>query len=318
MRPTRLSVFFEWLAANILDLLTIIVSVALIARFQSRPPLASDINAVASGILELATGILAVLAINAVSGLWDRNRRLGRIEGLVGKTAELAERNVSLGQENKDLIQQRLNGKPLARDFFGLDRMLPTHEFEAADTIWLSGITLTRTTKNYMQVLIKRVTAGAKIRVILLDPKADAVLDQLRQRSTGDLPVENWRNRLNLTVETIETIAKLAATSDLEPKKEGQLPAGTGVVEIGFLPYIPSFGLTMIDPDQGNGCGIIELYHHRSLEPNAMFELRANEDKEWFSFFKNQHELLWQSCRREYFIVTDDESRKTITSRPIN
>ncbi len=143
--------------------------------------------------------IITILALIAISCLWDRNRRLNRIE--------------MLSKEGRDLVQRHLGGKVFARDFFF------SKEQQLSDKNFSSAIANT--------------------------------------------------------------------------------PGSIGKVEIGYLPYVPSFGLVIIDPDQPHGTCFVELYHHRSAEPNPAFELRASEDPFWYNFFVNQYKILWESCRIE-------------------
>lgn len=149
MQPSRFQRFVEYLLDNLFDIVTIVVAGYLVIRHQIQPFAPSD-------IAELATWILAVLGLIAVSGLWDRNRRLHRIE--------------KLSEESRDLVLRRLSGKVHAADFFLAERQLSDKIFASAATIFLSGITLTRTTREYMYILSQRLVAGAYIRIIIVDP----------------------------------------------------------------------------------------------------------------------------------------------------
>ncbi|MBU1661603.1 MAG: hypothetical protein KKD28_09040, partial [Chloroflexi bacterium] len=48
--------------------------------------------------------------------------------------------------------------------------------------------------------------------------------------------------------------------------------------------------------DKPHGKIVVEIYHHRSVEPNATFTLKANQDIYWYVFFRNQFDWLWKSC----------------------
>jgi len=133
-----------------------------------------------------------------------------------------------------------------------------------------------------MHALGQRLTAGAHIRIIISDPK-DSILEEFTLRSQGVTGIDFWRARLQSTETLIDALA--------------QTPGNRGKLEVGYLPYMPSFGFVMINPDQPYGYCFVELYHHKTTEPNPTFILRASDDPHWYQFFRKQYELLWNSCR---------------------
>jgi hypothetical protein len=48
----------------------------------------------------------------------------------------------------------------------------------------------------------------------------------------------------------------------------------------------------------------VEIYHHRTAEPNPTFSLYADKDAYWYGVFRRQFDLLWRS-REEKGRVTD-------------
>jgi hypothetical protein len=263
MTPSRFRALVEYVLDNLFDILTIAVAGVLVFRYQIRPATTNDIP-------DLATWILAVLGLLAVSGLWDRNRRLDRIE--------------KLAEEGRDLVLRRVSGKARASDFFLAEPQLANSTFASAQTIFLSGYSLTRATREYLYILGQRLVAGAHIQIMLLDPDFLQVLEQASLRSMA-ATVDYWRGRVESTQTIIEAIA--------------QTPGNKGKLEIGYLPYTPSFGFVMIDPDDPHGFCFVEIYHHKSVESNPTFELRAADDPYWHSFFRRQYDILWRSCRIE-------------------
>lgn len=264
MKTERFQKIVEYLLDNLFDIVTILVAGALVIRHELRPFTANDIG-------DLATWILAVLGLIAVSGLWDRNRRMHRIE--------------RFAKEGRDLAARYLSGRVRAGDFFLSEQPVSAKTFAAADTIYFLGMTLTRTTREYMHMLGQRLEAGASIRFVILETE-EPLLQELVERSFGQTTIDYWKNRLD----TVKTVIEVIAKSSLDSK---------GDVKLGRLPFTPSFGFTMIDPDEPHGVCFVELYHHKSAEPNPVFELRASEDAYWYDFFRNQFEILWNSCRLE-------------------
>ena len=156
----------------------------------------------------------------------------------------------------------------------------------SANTVYFVGKVLSRTAREFMYVLGQRLAAGATIRFVILDPELDGSLHQAVLQSF-EAPIEFWRDTLKTTETVIEATAKT--------------PNSKGMVAIGYVPYVPSFGLALIDPDQAHGICFVELYQHRSSEPHPTFELRAADDPYWFEFFRDQFDKIWESCRVKTF-----------------
>lgn len=148
----------------------------------------------------------------------------------------------------------------------------------------MSGFTLSRTTREYLRPLEECLIAGGDVRTVILEA-TDALLAECVKRSGGQSTPEHWRKRLDSTESLLDVVAKT--------------PEVTGVLSLGHLPYVPSYGIIMVDPDTEHGVIVIELYHHRSTEDNPTFELRAGRDGKWYKFFREQFDLMWESCRVE-------------------
>ncbi len=251
----------EWLLNNWVDLITLGVASLFVIRYMLQSPTSEDIP-------ELATWILAVLGLIALSGLWERNRRLTRIE--------------ALSKEGRDLALRYLNKKVFAGDFFLSERPLTSKELSSANEVLFLGKVLARTSREFMYILGLRLMAGATVRFIILDPESDSALEQAVLESF-DTGIDFWRSSLRTTETVIEALANT--------------PNARGKVELGYLPFIPSFGLSLIDPHQPHGKCFVEIYQHRSSEPHPTFELRASDDTYWFEYFRNQFDILWASCR---------------------
>ena len=56
-------------------------------------------------------------------------------------------------------------------------------------------------------------------------------------------------------------------------------------------------GPSLIDPGETDGRSYVELYQHRSLEPDPCFSLHAERDGQWYRFFVNQFDILRESAR---------------------
>ena len=186
-------------------------------------------------------------------------------------------------EDMEQLLQHRI-GHARAGSFLSSKRYLPEQLLASAHTIHMSGFTLGRTTREYQRFLERCIMTGGTVQVMILET-TDLMLDQCVKRSGGQSGPEYWRIRLDSTKSLLDVIAKM--------------PEVKGTLSLGLLPYIPSYGLIMIDPDTDHGVIAVELYHHRSSDDNPTFELRANRDGDWYKFFRKQFDLMWESCRVE-------------------
>jgi hypothetical protein len=261
MQTNRFQAFVEFLLDNAFDIATILIAAYLVIRNELEP-FGPD------KIVDLATWILAVLGLIAVSGLWDRTRRMRRIE--------------RFSRESRDAILRYLSGELRVSDFLQPGRQLSNRALESATTVYLSGVSLSGTTRQYTHILGRRLVAGAKIRFIIVDP-LDSVLQDMVLRSWVDATPEYHRDR----IKTVETLIDYISKT----------PGSKGKVELGYLPFHPAFGMIIIDPNQPHGTCTVEIYHHKSAEPNPVIEVKASKDPFWFDFFLHQFEILWSNCR---------------------
>lgn len=258
---SRFQAFVETILDNLFDIFTVVIALFLFVRYQINPPTSND-------IAEIVTWILAVLGLLAGSGLWERNRKLRRIE--------------KLSEEARDLTLSHLSKKVYSSDFFSSGQNLTAEDLSCANTICFLGKVLARTSREYLHVLGQRLIAGANIRFVVLDPESETVLEQAELQSF-DAPLAYYRD----TIRTTETVIEVLSRT----------PNGKGKTEIGFLPFVPSFGLVLVDPQETHGTCFVEIYQHRSAEPHPTFELSAKDDPHWFAFFNEQFEKIWDSCR---------------------
>jgi hypothetical protein len=100
-----------------------------------------------------------------------------------------------------------------------------------------------------------------------------------------------WRDAESAAAEhrlrpTIDLLRHLAAT-----------PSASGQVEVRFVPFAPAFGLTLIDPESGQGRIHAGLYSHRSPGPDPVFTLSAQRDHRWYRHFHAEFTRIWEVSR---------------------
>ena len=187
-----------------------------------------------------------------------------------------------LSEEGRNLALRSLNRKVYTNELFLPEPRLSPKELSSANVVYFGGRVLTRTVSEVLHVLKQRLEMGATLRLMVLDPENETVLQQLSLRSI-DAPPKFWLNGVRATEQIVQMLAENACDK--------------GKVELGYLPYVPSFGLVLIDPDQPHGFGFVELYPHRAIGPHPTFRIQVADDPYWFNFFKEQFERMWQSCQ---------------------
>lgn len=180
------------------------------------------------------------------------------------------------------LVQEKVLENIRASSFFLGEQHRYEDKLKKAKKIDIAGATLTRTVTNYLGIFEQRLKEGASIRLIIIDPQSDAV-SQAALRSYGVQGDDFFRDRIKPTIDLLNILASL-------PELKGKL-------ELRFLPYMPSFGLKIVDPDSVDGKIFVEIYQHKSLDPNPTFMLDGQRDEKWYHFFQNQFEVLWSSSR---------------------
>lgn len=173
-----------------------------------------------------------------------------------------------------------------ASEFLVRRQDVPLLLLEDARQIWIAGVTLASTPRPFLRQQDHCLAAGGEVKLMILEADQQ-LLEECVKRSHGKTTPDFWRIRLDSTAAYAEMLA--------------HTPGMTGTVQLGRLPYLPSFGFFIIDPHTDHGVIIVELYHHRSNESNPTFTLYANRDGEWYKFFLQQFTTMWDSCRVEEF-----------------
>ena len=210
----------------------------------------------------VSAATLAVLALLAVSGLETRHQ------------SEEAERRLKQMAAN-------LSGDVPADRFLKM-RMSALDEDIAAADIRLVGVTLSRTVRDLLPVLDRRLRRGACIRVLVIDGNSPAQTEAVTRRRGADT-LESCQHRLSSTIDLLGILASAAPDES--------------ALQLRVLPYVPTFGMCLIDPAEAYGRIHVEIYQHHTIEQNPAFSLRADRDSHWYQLFARQFETLWDNAR---------------------
>lgn len=219
----------------------------------------------------LLAGIASTLAILAIGLIRDRLNR----EILSEQISEL---------------RRSLPDRPSAMAFFQIPKDIRP-SLQIALQIDLCGVTLTNTLNKEYGPLRERLQAGAKIRIMIIDPDSLAI-EMSAQRTGNPKDLDYHRARLDSALRDLAYIYK--SMRDTKPPKGNSI----GSLSVRLMPYAPSFSILSMDARQKDGIAFIELYPHKFgyMTPVA-FELTPERDKDWHDYFVKQFDVMWNAAK---------------------
>ena len=261
-------------AEFLIDNLTILLTIA----FASFVIYRQEIAQMALSTEDLLTAILGVLALLATSEIVERYRRLNSIEKAVNRSLSF--------------LESRFTDRPSAIAFFQKPPSLDPY-VQSANQIDLCGVTLTSTVNKQFGNLRERLQAGAKIRILVVDPDSVAI-KMSAERSTSPDDTDYYRVRLDATFREIAYLFKrleeFKATQGNSPK--------AGNLYVRLLSYAPSFGIISFDAHQDNGIVFIEVYPHKfGHKSPPTFDLMPKRDGNWYGYFVDQFDEMWNAAK---------------------
>lgn len=176
MRIPTLQESFDWLKDNFFDLVTLWLAAKLYFNYLQDAPTEKDLP-------NISASILGILILIAVSGFWERNMRLRRIEKSTNK-ALMA-------------IQDNIVERPSALRFFENTPVLDTY-FKGVHTIDLMGVTLTSTLDKQTSNIREAINNGAKVRVILANPSPKSLATKMATLRSEEPHVEAFLRKNSL------------------------------------------------------------------------------------------------------------------------
>jgi hypothetical protein len=252
-------------------------------RLKAGRGLRKDIDVYATAIVALTVAVLGLL--NIVNTSIVVATTLATLT-LVA-TSALASRNQVSGLDSSVRALARLVSQT-AYTTSTADRLLSTStsgaavEMTGAGDIRLVGVTLSRTIRNRAGELERRLAGGARIKIALIDPTSTAPKEAARRCTIPD-DAQIFEHRLKPTLDLLQ---KLART-----------PQALGCLEVRFLRFVPSFGLTMIDPCSPTGRVYVDIYSHRSTAAEPVLSLGADSDPRWYRHFVQEFDRIWDIGR---------------------
>lgn len=198
----------------------------------------------------------------------------------------------SVSERLDKLIERLGNSNPSAVEFFrkwpDLDSLV-----RSATHIDICGVTLTTAINKQFVNLRDRLRSGAAIRILVIDPSSTA-LKMSAERSSSPEDIEYYLVRLNATLKELFYLFK--SWEDIKAVEKSAVRSGS--LSVRLLSYAPSFGLISFNANQDNGLTLVEIYPHKSVnQPAASFDLTPSRDEQWYRYFTDQFDQMWNSAK---------------------
>ncbi|MFJ7072240.1 hypothetical protein [Streptomyces sp. NPDC098781] len=180
-----------------------------------------------------------------------------------------------------DLAQQvrsHMAGEVSAEDFLTRDKPDLIGQVRDARDIRIVGVTLSRTLRNLVDELQSRAAAGATIKVALIDPATSAPAEAARRSTVSGRPAV-FENRLRPSVDLLRELVESPGTG--------------GRIAVRFLPFVPAFGLVLLDPQRPGGRIHVDIYSHSSASGDAVFTVLPDRDGHWYQHFQAEFDRIW-------------------------
>ncbi|WP_328747785.1 hypothetical protein OHT57_19810 [Streptomyces sp. NBC_00285] len=177
-----------------------------------------------------------------------------------------------------DQVRARVAGEVSAEDFLAHDKPELVQQVRGAQDIRIVGVTLGRTLRNLIDELQSRVAAGATVRVALIDPGGSTPAEAARRSTMPDRP-SVYENRLRSSLDLLRELT--------------EAPGALDRVEVRLLPFVPAFGLVLLDPQRPNGLIHVDIYSHNSATGDAVLTLRSGRDGHWYENFQSEFDRIW-------------------------
>ncbi len=205
------------------------------------------------------------------------------------------------------LIRDRINREALAKQIGELKMSLPDrpsamaffrqmkdfdNQMKNAFKIDLCGVSLTGTISSQFATLRSKIEAGAEIRVLVIDPRTHAI-EMTAERSMNPKDTMYYRKRLDSTLSQLTYLCKFADEMKQNSKKGSKL----GSLTVKMLSYAPSFAIISLDSCEKSGVIQIEIFPHKyGFKARPTFVLTAENDEDWYTYFAEQFEQMWQAA----------------------
>lgn len=221
--------------------------------------------------LELVISVLLTVIAIIASALIV-NRRI---------TGELSRTNQQV-KSALDEIKASIVRKPLAADVFREGYPDFKSMLNAATSVSVLGAVLSTSVSRYNSDFVKLLERGGTIRMLISEPTPEVLKMQSFRSSTiqdNDFLISTSRN----------SIKSIKAISERAPFQ--------GNLDLRTMPYLPPYGIIIITEPNDLSTVFVRISSFRvSATEQPTFEVNNQDDKEWFAFYAQQFEYMWNEA----------------------
>lgn len=180
--------------------------------------------------------------------------------------------------------------KTRSREFFqpgpAIDNLIKESHF-----IDLCGVTLTNTIDSHLGLFRDEIRDGLEMRVLIIENNDENL--KIATKRAGQEDRKYYKKKLESTIDYLEFLSSNSSAASAEYK---------GKLDVGFLSYLPSFGVKIFRKRNQQGICIVEIFaHHVGWQDPPIFVLDSKADYEWYDYFQKQFEAVWHQ-RQKYEI----------------
>lgn len=217
----------------------------------------------------VAAAVLATLGLLSLSTL--QNRR--NVELMHDATAKL--------HEEIHLLVTEIRDQPAMSDVLMSGYPDLASEFRHAKSISLLGASHLTTLARYYSEFRHLLKRGGALRFILADQSPE-VCTLLAFRGSTTRDPEVIRTTLSNSVARINSLP--------------ENPSESGLVQARTIPYVPPFGIVLIERADGSALAVVKLYSFRTPDrEHPSFSVSSTDDREWCRFFREQFDKFWEN-----------------------
>ena len=184
----------------------------------------------------------------------------------------------SLG--NRYRVEKLLQKEPQSIERFFVEEYPSSFkdDFEAAEELWLIGVSLRRTIQVNYPKIEQKLRQGHIIKVLLVHPEG-AGLEMAVSRNYARREIEPKSNEIRFNLQLLCDLYKI-------PNNK---------LEVRTIQYPLAYGVTAANPNTVSGALYIEHYCFRTASDSLpRFVLRA-KDGRWYDFFKSEIRAMWNA-----------------------
>lgn len=228
-------------------------------------------------IEQILQWILIILVLLSTTQLLERFRLLRNLDRKLDTIVEQGHTEVSADQ----LFSLRM---PDLQD-----------RLRVAKSIDHNGITLAGTSNNRLGAFSSCISAGGKIRLLMVDP-SDKAIEVAAQRFYKHQDHTRLRREAEYALDNFSSMYR-------DPFVVSQF-------KIGFVKSVPPYSIWVLDANTPQAEIWVGLYPFRD-DPEPTMRLLPHKDNEYYTFFQKQFDLMWEASTLWNLPISKD----TVNSR---